>query len=291
MVRLLGQTRSVKLNSTAFIAVTGNALRASEDLVRRFLRSGLDPRCEDPEARPFKADFLGMIRRRRLELLCAILTLWRFGRVHDGELVRGRAWGSFEVWARWCRDPLLMLGCCDPALRIAEAKAQDSTRLQIAAFFAAWAKQYGQQPVKASELALEVAAHIDPQGRGRQYVAARLAALDGTRVGGFVLHRQKAVGQWGAATYALLPAGGGADGFANNASSATASSKTARPPPMPPMPPMPNGNRGARGLEESTMVDVLDASEHSDHRDHRGSSPESGTSIAGEMDEWAEKLF
>jgi hypothetical protein len=34
-VRVLGETRMVPLNSTAFVALTGNGLTVSEDLVRR----------------------------------------------------------------------------------------------------------------------------------------------------------------------------------------------------------------------------------------------------------------
>jgi hypothetical protein len=45
---------------------------------------------------------------------------------------------------------------------------------------------------------------VDPQGRGRQHIAARLVQLTGTRAGGFVLTRQEAAGKWGAATYSLV---------------------------------------------------------------------------------------
>jgi hypothetical protein len=72
-VRLLGQTRMVPLNSTAFVAVTGNGLTVTEDLARRFILCELDARCEDPEVRPFRADFLDQIERRRAELLTAVL--------------------------------------------------------------------------------------------------------------------------------------------------------------------------------------------------------------------------
>src|SRR5262249_18829233 len=41
-VRPLGRTGMVALNSTAFIAVTGNGLRVSEDLARRFIVCELD---------------------------------------------------------------------------------------------------------------------------------------------------------------------------------------------------------------------------------------------------------
>ena len=40
----------------------------------------------------------------------------------------GKALGSFEVWAQWCRDPLLMLGARDPVDRIEEIKAADPRR-------------------------------------------------------------------------------------------------------------------------------------------------------------------
>jgi hypothetical protein len=43
----------------------------------------------------------------------------------------------------------------------------------------------------------------DPQGRGRQYLAAYLEKLAGTRLGGYVLTRQASPGKWGAATYKL----------------------------------------------------------------------------------------
>ena len=48
-VRFLGQSRMVPLNSTAFIAITGNGLTVTEDLARRFIPCELDARCEDPE--------------------------------------------------------------------------------------------------------------------------------------------------------------------------------------------------------------------------------------------------
>ena len=48
-----------------------------------------------------------------------------------------------------------------------------------------------------------VRALVDPQGRGRQHIAARLQQLVGTRAGGFALTREEAAGRWGAATYSL----------------------------------------------------------------------------------------
>ena len=103
--------------------------------------------------------------------------IWRWGRQNAG-LTRGKALGSFESWAEWCRDPLLALGCRDPVERMDEIKSDDPHRRQIVELFAAWAVRHGGRPVKAAALAESVQALVDPQGRGRQHIAARgFAAL------------------------------------------------------------------------------------------------------------------
>jgi hypothetical protein len=233
-VRLLGQTRMVALNSTAFVAITGNGLRVSEDLARRFVPCELDARCENPEARDFAPGFLEEIDRQRPELLAAALTLWRWGRQNANDLKRGRSLGNFEVWCEWVRDPLLTLGCCDPVERVDLVKAQDPHRQQVAELFRTWYAYHANDPVKAAGLAGAVVDLLDPQGRGRQYVASRLAALTGTRSAGFMLTRQVAAGAWGAATYSLgQSAPGGDDGIGHR------DCRDHRPP-MPPMVSMPD---------------------------------------------------
>jgi hypothetical protein len=151
-VRLFGQTRMVPLNSTAFVAVTGNGLTVTEDLARRFIPCELDARCEDPEVRPFPVGFLGQIEQRRAELLAAALTIWRWGRQNATGLIRGKALGSFEGWAEWCRDPLLALGCRDPVERIEALKANDPRRQRIADLFRTWSEEHGATPVKVNQL-------------------------------------------------------------------------------------------------------------------------------------------
>lgn len=205
-VRLLGQTRMVPLNSTAFVAITGNGLTVTEDLARRFISCELDAHCEDPEQRPFPTGFLDQVERRRAELLAAVLTIWRWGRLNTTALKRGKPLGSFERWAEWCRDPLVALGCRDPVERIELLKANDPRRQRIADLFRTWWEEHGATPVKVAELAELVKAIADPQGRGRQYLATWLSGLAGTHAAGFVLTRQEPAGKWAASTYSLTTA-------------------------------------------------------------------------------------
>jgi hypothetical protein len=201
-VRLLGASRMLEVNTKAFIAVTGNRVKLSEDLLRRFIVCNLDAGREDPESRPFKPGFLDSISRRRAKLLTAALTIWRWG-CQNKHLPRGKPLGSFETWAEWCRDPLVALGCLDPVERIGELKANDPFRQDVAEIFRIWWRNHEDNAVRVSQLDQHVIDAIDPQERGRQYLARRVADLANARVAGFVLTRQKPAGKWGAATYAL----------------------------------------------------------------------------------------
>jgi hypothetical protein len=70
----------VPLNARAFVILTGK-LSVSEDLARRFITIEFDPRTENPEARPFTTDIRAEVAARRSELLAALLTIWRWGRL------------------------------------------------------------------------------------------------------------------------------------------------------------------------------------------------------------------
>jgi hypothetical protein len=201
-IRLLGKSQMLPLNASAFIILTGNGLSISEDLARRFLSVELDPRTEDPEARAFSGDIRLQVTKERESLLAALLTIWRWGRIAT-DIKRGLALGSFDQWCQWVRDPLLALGCHDPAARVSEAKQRDSRRQVVADTFAVWWANHDDQPRTVRGLHEDVIKSIDPQGRGRQYLASQLEKLAGTRAAGFVLSRQASAGRWGAATYAL----------------------------------------------------------------------------------------
>jgi hypothetical protein len=201
-IRLLGKSQMVPLNASVFVIITGNGISISEDHARRFITTEFDPRTEDPEARPFTTDILAEVTAGRNKLLADVLTIWRFGR-HATNIKQGRPLGSFRQWCSWVRDPLLTLGCHDPAARVSEAKERDSRRQVIVDVFAAWDKHHDDRPVTANALHDEVKQHLDPQGRGRQFLASKLGDLTGTRLAGYVLTREESPGKWSAATYSL----------------------------------------------------------------------------------------
>ncbi len=109
------------------------------------------------------------------------------------------------MWAAWIRDPLLTLGCADPVQRIRDAKAGDPRRRFVADLFTAWWQKHENKAMKAADLAEPLQVMLNPQGRGRRYVAERLMQMNGTRCGGFVLIYQPPArdGAKNGGTYAL----------------------------------------------------------------------------------------
>ena len=221
-VRPMGTSQTVPLNCASLIALTGNGLSVSEDLARRFLAIELAPQCEDAETRPFAGGFLASVFARRAELLTAALTIWRWGRQTKPK--PGLVLASYEDWGRWCRDPLIELGCADPVARVRQAKQADPKRRLMAELFACWHLHHKTEAVTAAALAEPVVELLDPLNRGRQHRASRLRSMINTRAAGLVLTFEPSAGKWGAGAYALVP---------------TATQTDAPPPaPMPPMVPM-----------------------------------------------------
>ena len=141
MVRPMGHTKTVPLHTRTFIGITGNGVQIAEDMARRLLNTHLDAHMENPEQRKFAPGFLDRVFAERANLLAAALTIWRWGR--QTEPKPGKPLGSYEVWAQWCRDPLLALGIRDPVDRIAEIKAADPKRRELIAIFEQWWAAHG----------------------------------------------------------------------------------------------------------------------------------------------------
>lgn len=208
--RVMGGNRIVALNATVFLCVTGNGLTLSSDTARRFLTVELDAGMEEPETRAFTGDLVPELLADRADLLRDALTIWRWGRQAGDTLPRGLALGSFGQWCRWCRDPLLALGCQDPVKRVADAKLNDPRRRAVAELFHVWAKAHGSKVVTVATLAPSVQAVANPDRKPRQWLTARIRHLAGTRLAGFVLVHDAPDGKWSADRYSLQRANGAA---------------------------------------------------------------------------------
>jgi hypothetical protein len=180
-VRPMGQTVMVKLHTHTLVTMNGNDVQIAEDMARRIIKVDFDAKMEDPETRPFKPGFLDSVHEQRATLLGHALTIWRWGRQNADRLRQGKPLGSFEVWAQWCRDPLVTLGIRDPVGRIAAIKAADPKRKRILTVFETWWIAHQDQLLRAKDLHQSVIEAIDEKAAfrdgqlhySRQLVASR----------------------------------------------------------------------------------------------------------------------
>src|SRR5262249_51978028 len=122
-------------------------------------------------------------------------------------------------------------------------KSKDPHRQRVAELFTTWWAHNKSAPMAVNDLPEAVKDVVDPQKRGRQYLAQAIGRFVGTRAAGFVLIRQPSAGRWTAATYALLQesskSGMGHRTHRTDQTSAAPSS------PVPPMGPMQGASEAA----------------------------------------------
>ncbi|HUK09394.1 MAG TPA: hypothetical protein VLX09_16075 [Stellaceae bacterium] len=210
-IRPLGQSKMVEIEGAPFISMTGNGLKPGGDLPRRLISCHLDAHMENAEARPFEGGFLERVREHRARLLKHALTIWRFGRQNQHE-IKGSTVGSFEVWGRWVRDPLVALGYRDPVERQAELKLSDPRRRRAADLFRSWYHSHGDDLISSAKLDPAVIQVLDPkqdtnEKKSRQKITAEIDALVGTTIAGFTLERQEPQSRWGPALYRVTKVG------------------------------------------------------------------------------------
>lgn len=129
--RVLGQSLNASVPTKAVISFNGNNLQIIGDLTRRVLICRLDPACERPAEREFEFDPIKEVAERRSDYVLAATTIMA-GYIASGERVTVRPFGSFELWSRLVREPLMWLGLPDPvdAMRVLEAADPEREQLR-----------------------------------------------------------------------------------------------------------------------------------------------------------------
>lgn len=138
-VRILGQSKLVRIESRATTFATGNNIRLVGDMTRRVLLCSLDPDMERPELRQFKGDPVAKVAADRGKYIAAALVVVR-AYVVAGSPDLAPALASFEDWSRLVRSALIWLGCVDPLETMAKARGDDPVTSSLMALFGHWYK-------------------------------------------------------------------------------------------------------------------------------------------------------
>jgi hypothetical protein len=160
-IRVLGLSKHILVPNGSTFYINGNALTIVGDLVRRSLRSGLDPKVDRPELRIFeKPDPVLRAMRDRPVYVAAILTILRAFHV-AGRPKQTEPLGSFEDWSLLVRDALIWLGEPDPCETMERTRKQDPRRKSLADILYWWDAIIGRGGVTAKQV-IEYAEEREP---------------------------------------------------------------------------------------------------------------------------------
>jgi hypothetical protein len=141
-IRILGQSKHVKIETNVSVTATGNNLVISGDVTRRSVLSRLDPKMERPELREFDFDPTERARENRPALVAAALTIMRAFKA-AGSPRQATPLGSFEDWSSTIRDALIWLGRADPVETMEHTRATDNKLDDLASVLTLWRAEIG----------------------------------------------------------------------------------------------------------------------------------------------------
>lgn len=151
-VRVLAQSRVVEAPTNVLLMMTGNNLTLLGDLARRSLVCTLDAGCERPELRAFERDAIEhMLTHRAAGIRWALMLAKAYLDAGCPD-VGAAPYGSFEVWDRMVRRPLIWAGWPDPLGAAESMREQDQEFTGMGDFLSAWFDVFGTEPIYASDL-------------------------------------------------------------------------------------------------------------------------------------------
>ncbi len=152
LLRLLGASGIMRAPTLTTFFATGNNLRPVSDLKRRSCLIRLDAGVERPEHRVFDFDVLAEAASDRNALIRAALDISKAYLEAGSPPVDIKPAGSFEVWDRMVRRPLVWLGLPDP-LESAETLRELDPELEAATMMVeAWHRVFQSSAIKAADL-------------------------------------------------------------------------------------------------------------------------------------------
>ena len=145
--RILGVSKTATVGTRVLFLSSGNNVGPVKDMTRRCITIRLKPNCETPAARNFKRpELVREVLQERGRYVSAALTIVRAWIAAGRPRTACRALAGYTDWSDLCRQPLLWLGCPDPAVSVFEAMSEDPDRETLGRLLRAWQAAFGRVP-------------------------------------------------------------------------------------------------------------------------------------------------
>lgn len=148
--RVLGESKTARVPTTATWLATGNNVVVSGDLTRRVLISRIDPAVERPEDLRFPFEPVAYAQQNRPQIVAAVLTLLRAYAAAGYPACDLTPFGSFEEWSDRVRAPLVWAGEEDPVLGREAVDAADSESDRCRLLIESWHELFGDKPMSVA---------------------------------------------------------------------------------------------------------------------------------------------
>jgi hypothetical protein len=160
--RILGVSKTATVSTRTLFLSSGNNVGPVQDMTRRCISIRLDPSCETPAARNFKRpDLVRDVLRERVRYVSAALTVVRAWLAAGRPKTICKSLAGYGDWSDLCRQPLLWLGCTDPAVSVFEAMAEDPDRETLGRLLTAWQMAFGKVPAMMRDAVKQASAFHD----------------------------------------------------------------------------------------------------------------------------------
>jgi hypothetical protein len=150
--RVLGESRNVTCDTVRLVLATGVNITVIDDQVRRFLKTQIDPKMEDPSSRKFKRPTLvDDMRRERVAILSDLFTITA-SYLRSGEHAKTAAFVGFEQWTHWVAEPLAWLGLPDIISTSRTKKVASPEDMLLRRILSVWADMQDKAGMTVHEL-------------------------------------------------------------------------------------------------------------------------------------------
>jgi putative DNA primase/helicase len=167
------------------VLATGNNLRLKGDVTRRALVARLDSQDERPEHRKFNQDVLAEAGGNRWNLIHAVLTIVLAYRAAGSPNVADPI-GSFEVWDRTVRSPLIWAGCGDPVATIERVREDDPVLGDLKAMMTIWYDAFGAEKMTIADVLRRVTPPDNPLYEALEGIAREQGLINRRRLGHYL---------------------------------------------------------------------------------------------------------
>jgi hypothetical protein len=129
--RVLGVSRNVVCDTSRLLFATGVNIHVVDDLTRRFIKTRMESKLENPADRRFeRPNLIDEIRHQRVQILSDIFTITACY-LRSGASVQSADLVGFDQFVRWVAKPLVWLGLPDiiQSSRVAKSSNPDDVLL------------------------------------------------------------------------------------------------------------------------------------------------------------------